>query len=78
MPLASFTASSDTGCVTNNSFVFTNGSSVSDGSPLSYLWKFSDGSAQTITDAVKTFLTVGNYTGKTYNYDFFWLQRQHW
>ena len=64
VPLPSFTLSSDTGCVTNHSFVFTNGSSVSDGSALSYLWKFGDGSAQTVTDAVKTFLTVGNYTVK--------------
>jgi gliding motility-associated-like protein len=64
VPLVSFTASSDSGCVTNHSFVFTNGSSVSDGSTLSYLWKFSDGSAQTVTDAIKTFLTVGNYTVK--------------
>ena len=64
LPLASFTASNDSGCVTKHSFLFTNGSTVSDGSTLSYLWKFGDGSAQTITDAVKTFLTVGNYTVK--------------
>jgi gliding motility-associated-like protein len=64
MPLASFTASNDSGCVTKHSFLFTNGSSVSDGSTLSYVWKFSDGSGQIVTDAVKTFLAVGNYTVK--------------
>ncbi len=64
IPVASFTASSDTGCITKHSFVFTNGSTVSDGSTMSYLWKFSDRSTQTITDAVKTFLTIGDYTVK--------------
>jgi gliding motility-associated-like protein len=64
VPLASFTASSDTGCVTNHSFVFTNTSSVSDGSTLSYLWRLGDGSTQTITDAIKTYATVGNYPVK--------------
>ncbi|HEY6062668.1 MAG TPA: gliding motility-associated C-terminal domain-containing protein [Chitinophagaceae bacterium] len=64
LPLASFTASSDTGCVTNHSFLFTNTSTVSDGSTLSYLWRLGDGSTQTITDAVKTYATVGNYPVK--------------
>ncbi|HWR34174.1 MAG TPA: gliding motility-associated C-terminal domain-containing protein [Chitinophagaceae bacterium] len=64
IPVPSFTASSDTGCITNHSFVFTNGTTVGDGSSLSYLWRFSDGSVQTITDATKTFLSVGNYTVK--------------
>jgi PKD repeat protein len=31
---------------------------------LSYLWKFSDGTTQTITDAIKKFSTIGNYTVK--------------
>jgi len=63
-PLASFTSSNDSGCVTNNSFVFTNTSNVSDGSTLSHLWKFSDGTTQNVTDAVKTFSTIGNHTVK--------------
>lgn len=62
IPVAGFTASSDTGCVTNNSFTFTNNSAVSDGSAMSYLWQFSDGTTQTITDAVKTFSATGTYT----------------
>jgi gliding motility-associated-like protein len=64
LPLASFTASSDTGCITNHSFVFTNGSTVSDGSALSYLWRLGDGSTQIITDAVKRYLAIGNYPVK--------------
>ncbi|MEO7923361.1 MAG: PKD domain-containing protein [Chitinophagaceae bacterium] len=61
LPLVSFTASSDTACITSNTFTFTNGSSVNDGSTLSYLWKFGDGNTQTVTDPVKSFLLAGNY-----------------
>lgn len=61
MPLASFTANNDTGCVTNHSFIFTNTSAVSDGSAISYLWKLGDGTTQTVTDAIKTFINTGNY-----------------
>lgn len=64
LPLVSFTPSNDTGCVTNHSFLFTNGSTVSDGSSMSYLWKLGDGTTQTITDAVKTYLSPGNYPVK--------------
>jgi gliding motility-associated-like protein len=62
IPVALFTPSSDTGCVTNNSFTYTNNSTVSDGSAMSYLWQFSDGTTQTITDAVKSFSATGTFT----------------
>ncbi len=61
VPRASFTASSDTGCFTNHNFAFTNTSLVTDGSALSYLWRFGDGSTQTVTDPTKTFLTPGTH-----------------
>ena len=64
VPVTSFTPSSDSGCVTNHSFLFTNASTVSDGSTLSYLWRLGDGTTQTVTDAIKTFLAVGNYAVK--------------
>ncbi len=64
IPQVLFTPSSDTGCVTNNSFLFTNNSVVSDGAALNHLWKFSDGTIQTITDAVKSFNKAGNYSVK--------------
>jgi len=63
-PVSSFYPDNDTGCVTNNSFLFTNTSTVSDGSPLSYVWSFPDGSTQTTPDATKSFPTVGQYTIK--------------
>lgn len=61
LPQASFSANSDTGCITNNSFVFTNTSTISDNSPMTYVWKFSDGSVLQTTDATITFLNTGNY-----------------
>jgi gliding motility-associated-like protein len=64
LPVVSFTPSDDTACITSNSFTFTNGTTVSDGSSLSYLWQFSDGRTQNGTDATKSFLYVGDYTAK--------------
>jgi gliding motility-associated-like protein len=64
LPMASFTLSSDTGCITNHAFTFTNTSSVTDGSTLNYLWRFGDGNTQIVTNPVKKFAAVGNYTVK--------------
>lgn len=61
-PRADYTVSRDTGCVNTGSFAFTNRSSVSDGSPLNYTWRFSDGSTLTDTDPVKTFSTAGLFS----------------
>jgi gliding motility-associated-like protein len=62
VPTVSFTFPTDTGCITNNSFVFTNSSAISDNSFLAHNWKFSDGSTMQTTNAVKSFAAVGNYT----------------
>jgi gliding motility-associated-like protein len=64
LPVASFTLSSDSGCITNHSFAFTNTSNVSDGSTLSYLWRFGDGNTQIATNPIKKFASAGNYTVK--------------
>ncbi|HEX4876339.1 MAG TPA: PKD domain-containing protein [Chitinophagaceae bacterium] len=64
LPVVAFTPDKDSACITSNSFLFTNNSSISDGSVLSYLWKFSDGSTQTVKDASKSFLLPGPYTVK--------------
>lgn len=64
MPIASFQPNSDTLCVTNNSFLFTNTSSVSDNSAMTYNWKFSDGINLQTTDAVKTFAAVNSYSAE--------------
>lgn len=61
LPIADFTMSNDSLCVTNNSFSFDNSSSASDGATMTYLWNFSDGTTQTTDDAVKTFSAPGSY-----------------
>src|SRR5262249_44189582 len=58
LPLASFYPDIDTSCVTKNSFLFTNTSTVSNNSPMAYLWKFSDGSTQQTPDATISFSNV--------------------
>lgn len=63
-PAASFYPDQDTSCVTNNSFLFTNTTTVADGSALSYVWTFQDGTTQTTQDATKTFPSVGMHTVK--------------
>jgi gliding motility-associated-like protein len=64
LPVVDFTPDKDSSCITSNSFLFTNNATISDGSALTYLWRFSDGFAQTVRDATKTFLLPGTYTVK--------------
>ena len=59
LPKAIFTPIVDTGCVTSNSRVFTNASTVADGSDMTYVWKFSDGDILTTEHATKTFTYLG-------------------
>ncbi len=59
LPVASFSPDNDTQCVTKNSFIFTNNSTISDGTALSYLWRFGDGTTTTTAAPAKSF----NYTG---------------
>lgn len=61
LPQASFSANNDSLCVTSNSFLFTNTSTVADNSAMTYNWKFSDGGSLQTTDATKTFAAVGNH-----------------
>jgi gliding motility-associated-like protein len=61
LPVASFTYS-DTGCVSVSQLVFSNTSNAPDGAAMSYLWTFSDGMTQTITDAVRSFPRTGSFT----------------
>lgn len=61
LPNVSFTPDNDTGCVTRNSFTFTNGSVAPDNASMSYLWRFSDGTTDPATDPVKRFARTGSY-----------------
>lgn len=64
LPQASFYPDADTGCVSKNSILFTNTSTVSNNSPMNYLWKFSDGTTQQTQDATISFSNVGAYTAE--------------
>lgn len=61
LPIPDFTPSSDTGCVTNNTFTFTNNSNAPDNAALSYLWRYNDGIIDVNTDAVRSYSRVGTY-----------------
>ena len=58
-PIAKYTVNKDTQCITNNSFVFTNQSTISNNDPLVYLWRFGDGTISQNANPVKSYSTVG-------------------
>jgi PKD repeat protein len=62
-PIASFNINNTTQCLTGNSFVFTNTSTISAGT-LTHQWSFGDGATATTTNATHTYLTAGTYTVK--------------
>ncbi len=62
-PVAGFTTNTTAQCYGNNTFPFSNTSSISSGS-LSYLWTFGDGISTTIENPVHSYQTPGNYTVK--------------
>lgn len=62
LPVVDFAINNkDSQCVTNNAFTFVNNSSITDGTALSYLWTFSDGSSSTQPSPVKSFNSTGTY-----------------
>ncbi|TNE82412.1 MAG: PKD domain-containing protein [Bacteroidetes bacterium] len=69
-PTAAFSVNDSDQCVNTNSFVFTNGSSISLGS-LSYLWDLGDGSASTDEHPVYSFLAHDTLTSTLYAYSGF-------
>lgn len=62
-PKVSFTVDSGAQCLKNNSFNYTNTSSIAQGSS-SYLWRLGDGNTQTTTHASRTYAAAGTYTVK--------------
>lgn len=66
LPQASFSSvgNSDTLCISNNPFVFTNTSMATDNEAMTYQWKFSDGEIDTTLHVSKTFLSAGSYNVK--------------
>ncbi len=62
-PTASYSVNSDTQCIKNNNFIFTNGSTITLGT-ITYQWSFGDGSTSITTNATHNYLTPGIYTFK--------------
>ncbi|HEV7782501.1 MAG TPA: PKD domain-containing protein [Chitinophagaceae bacterium] len=62
LPVALFSPVNDSLCVDGGSIVFSNLSTVPDGSPMTHNWKFSDGTTIQTKDATKVFPGPGDYT----------------
>jgi gliding motility-associated-like protein len=62
VPVPLFDPTSANLCVTGGTILFTNQSTIVDNSPMTYNWKFSDGTTMQTTDANKTFASTGSYT----------------
>jgi len=60
-PKIKFTINKDTQCVTNNSFVFSNLSTISAPDSVAYTWKFGDGTVSQIKNAVKSYTVAGSH-----------------
>ncbi|RYY58642.1 MAG: PKD domain-containing protein, partial [Chitinophagaceae bacterium] len=61
MPAAAFTINNAAQCVNGNSFVLSNGSTVSTGT-MTYQWNYSDGGSATQINPVYSFAADGPYT----------------
>ncbi len=59
-PIPLFTINNTSQCLDNNSFSFTNTSTMVIGT-LNYLWRFGDGSSSTLTNPIKTYANSGTY-----------------
>jgi gliding motility-associated-like protein len=60
-PTPAFSINNASQCLSGNSFVFTNGSSISSGTFTS-VWNFGDGYTATTTNATHTYSNTGTYT----------------
>jgi gliding motility-associated-like protein len=61
LPLASFMVNSDTGCITRNSFIYTNSSFSIDNANLGYIWKLPDGTLDTSLNITRSYTPTGSY-----------------
>ncbi len=61
-PVAEFTVNDTTQCLNGNSFVFTDGTTVSSGTITAYLWQFGDGDTSTAQSPTHTYSAANTYT----------------
>ncbi len=64
LPIVSFTNTRDTGCVTNNSFVLSNTTTISSNENIDYTWSFGDNTTSNQTSPTKTYSAKGVYNVK--------------
>ena len=63
LPTTTFSINNDNQCKKNNSFEFTNGTTVTAGT-LSYAWDFGDGTVSNLTSTSKIYAASGSYQVK--------------
>jgi PKD repeat protein len=63
-PIAAFSISNSTQCLSNNSFSFTSISTVSSGSISNYSWSFGDGATSSVQNPTYSYATAGTYQVK--------------
>lgn len=66
-PRSFFTANDSDQCLSGNTFIFTNVSSIAAGSIASRRWFFGDGGTSTVASPSKTYASRGNYTVRLVN-----------
>lgn len=62
-PTVDFSVNSLTQCVNENSFVFSNNTTITSGT-ITYVWRFGDGNTATSANATHSYLTAGTYIVK--------------
>jgi len=62
-PTVDFSVNSLAQCVNGNSFVFTNNTTIGNGT-VSYVWRFGDGNTATTANATHSYLAAGTYIVK--------------
>ena len=62
LPVADFALPAVAVCMPGGAVSFTNQSSISGGTPLTYQWSFGDGANSTQTNPSHTYAAIGNYT----------------
>jgi PKD repeat protein len=64
MPSTAYSINTAAQCLTDNSFTFTNSSTIASGTLTSHLWTFGDGGTATTLNTTKTYGSAGTYNVK--------------
>jgi len=61
MPASSYSINTTAQCLTDNSFTFTNSSTIASGTLTSHFWNFGDGGTATTLNATRSYVAPGTY-----------------